>query len=280
MKLFNIGHEIIMEGYGHTDRIETLKELWTPTFDAEKGKCFTFDPYKSNTTLIKNKWMKIRFLHTLYPDHENRPPLKYYVVIHDTFEDRFDAYVRNPSLIIYGGWKHTLKISKTVMETLNRESDPCFEEQLYGFEKCKYLKGGMRFIEKHNCTLPWMNHFEFGDFTLCESDSVPNMDLYDLIQESLQVNENAECENYLACKRSIYEDRLEQELIAQPIDKRKSELIIRYSSPYIQVIKDSWGYDMQSYIGEVGGTLGLLLGLSFASIFDLFEYLLIKFFKF
>ena len=167
------------------------------------------------------------------------------------------------------------------METLNHEKAKCFEEQFYGPEKCKHIKGTLRFIEKYNCTLPWMSAYEFGNQTLCESNSVPDMSLHGLIFEAINLKSVANCENYLPCKRTIYQDVLQQKLMTY-IDGdviEKATLNIEYSSPYIQVIKDSWSYDMQSYIGEVGGTLGLLLGLSFASIFDLFEHLLNKFFK-
>ena len=53
-----------------------------------------------------------------------------------------------------------------------------------------------------------------------------------------------------------------------------ASVTIQYVNPYIQIIKDSGSYDMQSLIGEAGGTLGLLLGFSFISIFDLFESVL------
>ena len=39
----------------------------------------------------------------------------------------------------------------------------------------------------------------------------------------------------------------------------------------IMYVEDNYGYDLQSFIGEVGGTLGLMLGLSFMSIIDLLE---------
>ena len=58
------------------------------------------------------------------------------------------------------------------------------------------------------------------------------------------------------------------------ISGNDSSITIQYGNPYLQVIKDSVSYDLQSLIGEVGGTLGLLLGLSFLSIFDLLEHLL------
>ena len=147
--------------------------------------------------------------------------------------------------------------------------------------KCKHSKGSLKFIEKYNCTLPWMSIYEFGNHILCESDTVPEMSIHGLILEFLKFYGTAECENYLPCKRTIYQDVLQQKLMTY-IDGdviEKAKWTIEYSSPYIQVIKDSWSYDMQSYIGEVGGTLGLLLGLSFASIFDLFEHLFNKIFE-
>ena len=274
MKFFNYGSAIVMSfgGYSHNERIEALKELWIPTFDMELGQCYTFDPYKTNLTLITESEMSIYFIHYAIDTYYSKPP-RYYVVIHDRFEDRFDAHIRNPSFIVYNGTKYDLKISKTIMENLNRENEPCYEEEFYGYEKCKYLKGSEKFIEKYNCTLPWMSTYEFGYHTSCESNSVPFMDLYDLIEESKKLYKNVECAKYLPCKRSIYEDLLQQEPTAVGAEM-KSKLTIRYSSPYIQVIKDSWSYDMQSFIGEVGGTLGLLLGLSFASVFDLLEHLL------
>ena len=281
IQFFDVGEKKIKMGGGvhltRDHRIELLQELWIPTYDMNRGQCFTFDPFRNNLTLIEEdeNWMSIEFLFHLYPTDEVwRPKPKYYVVLHDRFEERFDAHRRNPAFIIYKGMYYNLKISKTVMETLNRKNEKCFEEQFYGIEKCKYLSGGTKFIEKYNCSLPWMSQFEFGNHTLCESDSVPNMDVIDLILESEMLYENAknECKNYLPCKRSMYQALFEQE--EAPMGTESTTLLIQYSSPYIQVIKDSWSYDLQSYIGEVGGTLGLLLGLSFASVFDFLEHLI------
>ena len=38
-------------------------------------------------------------------------------------------------------------------------------------------------------------------------------------------------------------------------------------------------YDMQTLIGEVGGTLGLLLGVSLIFVFDFFEYVVSSCYK-
>ena len=90
-------------------------------------------------------------------------------------------------------------------------------------------------------------------------------------------------EDLLPCNRTIYEDLFEEKSNSQAdygeaAGVNGSKVIIQYSNPYIQVIKDFRSYDMQSLIGEVGGTLGLLLGFSFVSIFDLFEQIIEGFF--
>ena len=46
-------------------------------------------------------------------------------------------------------------------------------------------------------------------------------------------------------------------------------IIIQFGSIFVEKSTDQLAYDTQSLIGEVGGTLGLLLGLSVYSIVEL-----------
>ena len=57
-----------------------------------------------------------------------------------------------------------------------------------------------------------------------------------------------------------------------------SALKIQLESPNVQTIEDSIAYDLQSLIGEVGGTLGLFLGLSTMSFIDFILFILSKVF--
>ena len=59
-------------------------------------------------------------------------------------------------------------------------------------------------------------------------------------------------------------------------NKVNSELKIRLKTPNVLNIADSYSYDFQSLIGEVGGTLGLFLGLSMFSFVGFIEYILRK----
>ena len=156
---------------------------------------------------------------------------------------------------------------------------------------------GLKFIEKYNCTLPWlpwMSHDDYPGIPTCEVNIVPNTDndsdyefvpISSMIYDWNSLNQDVpDYEDLLPCNRTIYEDLIEEKSNSQADYEEAtgingSKVIIQYSNPYIQVIKDSRSYDMQSLIGEVGGTLGLLLGFSFVSIFDLLEQIIEGFFS-
>ena len=55
-----------------------------------------------------------------------------------------------------------------------------------------------------------------------------------------------------------------------------SSLTIKLKTPNVLNMADSYSYDFQSLIGEVGGTLGLFLGLSMFSFVGFIEYILRK----
>ena len=86
------------------------------------------------------------------------------------------------------------------------------------------------------------------------------------------------------CVRSIYKTTLttkeldygSSELKLRLENHGLSELKIRLENPNVLTIVDSYSYDIQSFVGEVGGTLGLFLGLSVFSFVEFAEYLLRK----
>jgi hypothetical protein len=51
---------------------------------------------------------------------------------------------------------------------------------------------------------------------------------------------------------------------------------VQYLDPIVEYNIDSINYDLQSMIGEVGGTLGLTLGLSGLSLVQMVFYLIRK----
>ena len=192
--------------------------------------------------------------------------------IHENIYDRLDATFNYPYIEIAMNQSLLVKLKKTNVSSLARETFGCSEKPHFGPELCRHLKAGNNFIKAYNCRLPWMNRYEF-DENISYCDGSEDEDLPFMIKrwEDLLRNATSECPPIPKCKKSIYEVSFE------PFGERhgtsKSKLKIQLASTKVVFIEDSHDYDLQSLIGEVGGTLGLLLGLSFFSLFQLIDYL-------
>ena len=138
------------------------------------------------------------------------------------------------------------------------------------------------FIEKYNCILPWMNNNT--NFYLCpiidENRKMTSpelgeklIDYVDLVYEweNLYHGFEKNC-TLLPCKRSIYKLAIKE--TSEEVDQ--NYLAIELDSPLVQKVIDSYSYDLQSFVGEVGGTLGLFLGLSVFSFIEFFEFVVRK----
>ena len=86
------------------------------------------------------------------------------------------------------------------------------------------------------------------------------------------------CPQMPMCKRSLYKLNNKSNVYLGH-STTGSALKIQLESPDVQVIEDSFAYDLQSLIGEVGGTLGLFLGLSTMSFIDFIEFISKKLFS-
>ena len=85
----------------------------------------------------------------------------------------------------------------------------------------------------------------------------------------------SKCTSKMACQQPTYSLEL---IKGVEVEKPMIELI--FASPIVEYNIDSISYDFQSLIGEIGGTLGLTLGLSIYSLLDLVEYLEQKLMKY
>ena len=55
-----------------------------------------------------------------------------------------------------------------------------------------------------------------------------------------------------------------------------STVLLLWKEEFVTYIQDFVAYDLQNFIGEVGGTLGLFLGVSFTSLITFIEYLYLR----
>ena len=253
---------------------EYLNQFWIKTYEHEDGPCFTFDPGLQNVSMIQAMQDVVIEL-----DFKMFKDIRYNLGFHTGFQDRFDRRIRQPMHIIKSEKMYNLKLSKTKFESLSQEDSQCSLDLFGGPTKCRSLYAGWQVVQKFNCSLPWMHELDFLNISRCQDhDNIGNVTR--LWIEIFNDEIIDECkEDLLPCIRTVYEDSLEEfsavgQHYGDSVASNSSRLSIQFPNPYVQVIKDSYSYDMQSLIGEVGGTLGLLLGLSFISVFDLIESIL------
>ena len=285
---FHYGKEIwVSPQYAQEIQEEFWDKYWIPTWDQMKGPCYTFDPYRNNISMMSSgsdtfgtfepTTIAIKFKFQWFKGTYG----SYELAFHHALEDRFDRLQQQPYHWIRMDKNYEIDLTKIKFDSLNQENFKCSEDDFYGPLKSKLYEVGLKLISKYNCTLPWMSQYEFPNVTSCEVDSVPNVSnntdfhftpIHHIVNDWNEFYSRSEkFENTLPCKRAVYSSIANEQSI--DIDGyNESWVKIKYGTPYVQNVKDYLSYDMQSLIGEVGGTLGLLLGFSFMSIIDLFEY--------
>ena len=125
-------------------------------------------------------------------------------------------------------------------------------------------------MNNFSCILPWTINDKY---ELCQIiDKNRNQSYAEIVslwKDNFLLNEK-HCPKMPKCKRSIYKMDL------STVDWKLSLLTIQLKDSNILTIVDNYSYDFQSLIGEVGGTLGLFLGLSMFSFVEFIEYVLRK----
>ena len=179
------------------------------------------------------------------------------------------------------GKRKFVRFEKIKINALSTDDYPCETSKNYSGQHCRTLHNENAFIKKVGCRLPFMeqlmtkndNQTQSRICTLNEGN-VTVKDFFN-IWKDLKTEEIGNCPLIKRCQRAVYKLYENFESLES---NDSSQLILKPLDSTVQYIKDDYAYDTQSFIGEVGGTLGLMLGLSFISIFDFIDVLIQKFF--
>ena len=148
----------------------------------------------------------------------------------------------------------------------------------------KCFQRNEEFVKKYGCHLPWMNNMTTKTCPIIEEIHENNETVYQGISKrvmewSSMNHGKYNCQSGTRCKRSIYNTKMEIMNENDPANPtHRAHVRIQFESPLVQNINDSYAYDSQSLVGEVGGTLGLFLGLSTYSFVEIITYLVEKLF--
>ena len=132
-----------------------------------------------------------------------------------------------------------------------------------------------QFIEEFNCTLPWMRTKKIVNIcSLYETGNVSFGTIGEKVNRWMDIWYYYECSVHgTKCSNTI----LNLKTTGFNKDNTNvSKVYISLESEFVQNIIDSYAYDLQSLIGEVGGTLGPFLGLSTYSVVEFVTFIIEK----
>ena len=178
---------------------------------------------------------------------------------------------------------YNLGLKKRVIHSISTSKAPCNE---YTREVCirRYLfqhynsKNGCKIV--FNSNAQYLKEFNPQKVPYCNVSI--HRDFEERFSEMYEYGKD-KCPGIKSCLQARYSfDLREQNISFVGIKGTIQNTIIRMvlRDPIVEYNIDSISYDLQSLIGEVGGTLGLTIGLSFFSfaewVIDLINYLTMK----
>ena len=196
---------------------------------------------------------------------------RFYVLIHESLETLVEDFKIHPSFTTQIKDKTHVIVTKVKIKNISTNKKPCMDNESDLASICARKKAQILFEKQYGCILPWMKSKQH---SICPIVNETRMAYKNLLFEWETLVKKQNCEKSQPCQRSLYQ--LQFADLHDPYFNPATNgavLQIQLGGPNIMHIEDFLSYDFQSLIGEVGGTLGLFLGLSFLSIIQCIEYI-------
>ena len=152
-------------------------------------------------------------------------------------------------------------MQKKEVKRVTTRSTPCVE---YQQKACQEIETNEKIAKSFNCKIPFLNTGVHLNEIF--HSNLPNCS-DDIIRNAWKFDENIEsyCTSTLVCESSRFSTtmRVYENYSAQTV------IEFSYTTPEVEHHLSYINYDLQNLIGEIGGLLGITLGLSGLSIFQL-----------
>ena len=241
------------------------KYLWSALFHPFFGPCYSFD--LSNAKEFEfiqyqgNNRPLIEFILT-----ESLPWKNINVILHsnDDFPDAWimHGYLQLPSISNKMFKAFRIKMRKKVSKRESTENVPCTQ---YDQETCKNIEDNKRILNTFNCRMPilyqghYLDHLFSDDIPLCDNS---------LIEQALDLIMEERCERTRS-QRCEWKEYFASLNVEETYRENKTLVTVLFETPKVEYHNTYISYDLLSLIGEVGGILGLTIGASGMTLFDL-----------
>ena len=153
-----------------------------------------------------------------------------------------------------------MNVDKKVINSLPNDENPCNK---INYATCVINRIVMIAKESYNCTLVFVGK----DDRLKVCPNSVALKLVREMKEALKQNQYEDCFDIKACKDVQFTTSLHY---SQSIYNPYTTFLLNYKGYIVEHLEDSYVYSFVTIFSEIGGSLGVLIGLSCMTIVDFF----------
>ena len=252
-----------------------INKAWKSTYHFVYGHCQSFDPQIQGITNIS------------VTDTKGHPELQFRSIKHGLVDwydmdmiihnrdDFQDAHILHDKDKISSMTKDKIfKLSKKVVNSISTRKFPC---QKYAKTTCILRHMNTFYHEKYQCQIVFIR--DYIDMKSLKQHCNISVHLeFNQTYPELFLKYSSTCISSQGCIQTNYIIDSSEDFKAK-YGLHSSTIKISINKPIVEYYIEEISYDFQSLVGEVGGTLGLTVGLSFLSISDWTMTLIKSYFK-
>ena len=149
------------------------------------------------------------------------------------------------------------------MKSYSTKRNPC---QKYAQKTCIMRKINQYYMDNFNCSIIFIRD----GLNMSSDSNYCNASIHVHFQKNFvqMYKDNLnDCPSYQGCTHINYKLTVTRGMRLAS-NAKPTEIGINFYKPIVEYHIEEISYDFQSLVGEVGGTMGLTVGLSFLSIFE------------
>ncbi|GAB6028456.1 hypothetical protein CHUAL_002616 [Chamberlinius hualienensis] len=243
---------------------------WTPVFTFY-GLCYS---YRLDTKILSAGPYQALYI-TLKPDDEIDVEKQGWKILVHQWNVNPDLLIQTEGFTLNPNTRADVVMDYHQFESLSTSSKPCNGSANYSITSCEASCVYGLLVKKFGCRLPYMDHF---NAPLCRNSSIYNAiyEQQDRILEDGMDSLSHICKCPRPCQENVYKMKLDLRL--WPGDQR-TILKVYFDDLNYERVEEHLAYGIVQLLSDIGGNLGLFLGVCVVSIFEVGEVIMCKMIK-
>ena len=244
---------------------EKRKDMQEPylydQYDINHGHCFTIDVSaltKNGTLQIKSLSYPIGMTLHLNLKQDNYRFKGLALFLHNGSRNDISSIDDNSKMVPINPGHTDIKIKTTIIKSLPNRANGCVKKP---FMSCAIKEIEKETKDQFNCSL--VTFRKHSKYKTCSGEIFVNA--IKKMKNAFDDKKYGICKFEKPCHAVIYSITDKEET---KVEGDLCYVNIQFENAFVEIIQDSYNYPFLSVFAEIGGVLGMLLGLSFFGIFE------------